>query len=84
MGQTDIVAGIVKAVAAADGVEPADIDPLYEYMNPEALYSLSEQDGGEWSLTFQYSDHQVTVTNGSQVVVDGVAYTPNVSSTFDT
>ena len=29
MGHTDIVAEIVKAVAAADGVEPADVEPLY-------------------------------------------------------
>jgi len=31
----------------------------------------------------QFSDHQVTLTHGSQIRVDGVAYTPDVSNRFD-
>lgn len=67
-------------MADADGVEPAELDSLYDYMDPEALYKLSEQGQGQWSLTFQFSDHQVTVTHDSQILVDGEAYTPDASA----
>ncbi|WP_135535214.1 HalOD1 output domain-containing protein [Halostella pelagica] len=83
MTEPDIVSKIVKAVAAADGVDTAELDSLYEYINPEALYTLCEQERGEWSFTFQFSDHQVTVTHDSQILVDGVAHTPDVSNRFD-
>ena len=83
MTEPDIVTEIVEAVAAADGVEPGELDALYEYVNPEALYALSDQDRGEWSLTFQFADHQVTVAHDSRILVDGIEYTPDVSNRFD-
>lgn len=79
MDESDIVFKVAKAVAATDGVEVAELDALYDYLNPEALDKLCEQERGQWSLTFQYSDHQVTVTHDSQILVDGVAYTPDAS-----
>ncbi|AGN01797.1 hypothetical protein L593_09260 [Salinarchaeum sp. Harcht-Bsk1] len=79
MAETDIVARVVDAVAAADGVEVTDVDPVYEYMYPEVLQKLCEHEGGEWSLTFQFADHQITVTHESRIFVDGVAYTHDAS-----
>ncbi|KPN29393.1 hypothetical protein SY89_00106 [Halolamina pelagica] len=83
MTDPDIVTEIVEAVAAADGVDPTELDPLYEYINPEALVILAKQERREWSLTFQFSDHQVTVSHDSRILVDGVAYSPDVSNSFD-
>jgi len=83
MTAPDIVTEIVEAVAAADGVDPTELDPLYEYINPEALVILAKQERGEWSLTFQFSDHQITVSHDSRILVDGVAYSPDVSNSFD-
>lgn len=80
MTQTDIVTRIVKAVAAADGVDPAELDSLYEYIDPEILEKLSQQEKGEWSFTFRYSDHQITVTHDAQILVDGVPHTSDVST----
>lgn len=79
MEESDIVMEVLEAVAAADGVEPAELEVLYDYIDPEVLYKLSEQDRGQWSLTFQFSDHQVTVTHDLQIFVDGVAYSSDVS-----
>lgn len=79
MEESDIVIKVTKAVAAADEVEPAELDALYDYLNPEVLHKLCEQGRGQWSLTFQYSDHQVTVSHDLQILVDGVAYTPDAS-----
>jgi hypothetical protein len=80
MTERDIVTQVVRAVAAADGVDPTELEPLYEYMDPAALHQLNDQDCGEWSLTFRFSDHQVTVTHETRILVDGVAYTPGASS----
>lgn len=78
MAESDIVIEVLKAVAAADGVETTELDPLYDYVNPEAMHTLFARARGRWNLTFQYSDHHVTVTHDSQILVDGVAYTPEV------
>jgi len=83
MTETGIVVAVVEAVAAADGHDPVEAEPLYEYVNPDALTALCKQDGGEWSLTFQYAGHQVTVDHRSQIRVDGVTYTPDASNRFD-
>lgn len=79
MKRTDrIVTSVIEAVATADGVDPADLDSLYEYIDPDVLEQLSEQEKTEWSFTFQYLDHQITVTHDGQLRVDGVAYASDI------
>ncbi|MFC3478273.1 HalOD1 output domain-containing protein [Halobacterium litoreum] len=79
MTRDTLPARVVEAVAAADGVEPADVETLHAYVDPDALRKLDEQDGGEWRLTFQFADHQVTVTHEARVLVDGRAYAADAS-----
>lgn len=79
MTRTDVV-GVVEAVAAADGVDPADLEPLHEYVDPDVLSRLHEQENGEWSFTFRYVDHQVTLTHDGRILVDGVAHTQDAST----
>ncbi len=74
MTQTDLVTAVIDAVAAADGVDPAELESLYEYMDPEVLAKLDRVDRGKWSLTFRYSDHQITVTSKKQILIDGVPH----------
>ncbi|NUB92562.1 hypothetical protein HTZ84_04205 [Haloterrigena sp. SYSU A558-1] len=83
MTQTDVVTNVVKAVAAQDGVEPGELDLLYEYIDPEVLENICEQEKGDWNFTFQYSDHQVTLTHEGQIFVDGILHTTSVSTTDD-
>ncbi|AHG01745.1 hypothetical protein HALLA_00205 (plasmid) [Halostagnicola larsenii XH-48] len=73
-----MVTNVIEAVAAADGVDPADLDSLYKYIDPEVLEQLAEQDGTEWSFTFRYLDHQITVTHDGQIRVDGALYASDV------
>lgn len=84
MTQTDIVPRVVKTVAAADGIDTEDLDSLYEYIDPEVLLKLDNQEMGEWSFTFQYSDHQVTITHDTKIFVDGMLQTQNASMKWDT
>jgi len=80
MADTEIVAEVVLAVADADGVDPMELDPLYEYIDPEILDRLADQEKGPWRFTFRFSDHQVTVTHDGEVLVDGVAATADVAA----
>lgn len=74
MAESDFVTRVVKAVAAADGVDTEDLDPLYEHIDPEVLTKLYNQETGVWDFTFQYSDHQVTITHDAKIFVDGAVH----------
>lgn len=60
------------------------ISALYLAELSEHLFELEEfsdkQERGKWSFTFQYSDHQVTLTHDSQVLVDGVPHSSSIST----
>lgn len=71
MNRPEIVTSIVEAVAAVDGVDTAELEPLYEYIDPAVLNKLYGQKGGQWRLTFQYTDHQITLTHDGKLFVDG-------------
>ena len=79
MTESNLVAAVIDAVATADGVAPSEVETLYEHIDPEILAKLDEADQGDWSFTFQYSDHQVTVTSEEQILIDGVSHTPDMS-----
>ncbi|WP_117593800.1 HalOD1 output domain-containing protein [Haloprofundus halophilus] len=79
MTRPEIVTSVVKAVAAVDRVDPAELDSLYEYIDPEILNKLYAQGRGEWRFTFQYSDHQITVTYDERIFVDGVLQSSEVA-----
>ena len=74
MTETDLVVKVVEAIANADGVDKEELDPLYTYIDPGMLEDLSGREMGEWSFTFQYADHQVTITQDEQIFVDGELY----------
>jgi hypothetical protein len=67
-------------VAAADGVDPADLDALDEYVDPEIPDKPDDHDRGPWRFTFRFSDHQVTVTHDREILVDGVTATADVAA----
>lgn len=75
MTPDDIVGSIVDAVAATDGLEPEELEPLYEYVDASVFETLYDQESAEWSFTFQYSDHQVTLTHEGEIIVDGRVHT---------
>lgn len=64
---------VVTAVAEAKGVDPLDLDPLYDSIDPDALNSLfSTRPGASASpteLRFETSGCEVVVREGGTVVV---------------
>lgn len=75
MTETDIVVRVVKAIADTNEADVEEIDPLYTYIDPGMVENLTGRGKGKWSFTFQYADHQITITHDEQIFVDGVLYT---------
>ena len=80
MTSSDITTRIVKAIAASDGVGPRELDTLYEYIDPTILSSLEDSRRGDWEFTFSYADHQVTLTQNQQILIDGSLYEADSST----
>jgi len=59
---------VIAAVAEASDRDPTELDPLYEYIEPDALdtlfhsYSSDEEDQDEVYLEFTYTTYCVAVT----------------------
>lgn len=80
MTRHKIVTSLVETVAAVDGVDTAELDPLYEHIDPAILDKLYGQKGSQWRLKFQYSDHQITLTHDGRIYVDGTLEFSEVSA----
>jgi hypothetical protein len=70
---------VVLAVAEATGVDPLDLDPLYDCVDPDALDALFDSGDGLDDLTgsfeFTYAGCDVTVNADQRVVVTPTAET---------
>ncbi|NHN47128.1 hypothetical protein G9464_05880 [Halostella sp. JP-L12] len=67
---TDASTAVVLAVAAAANVEPQDLDPLYEVVDPDALNHLfDDPDCVPMALSFEYQGYVVSVRGSFEVVV---------------
>lgn len=62
---------IIRSVADAADVDPTELPPLYDTVDPDALdsiFSASALVSGE--MTFEYVDYLVTVSADDHVVVE--------------
>lgn len=67
-----VVGEIVAAVAAAEGVAPAELDyTLQDHIDAGAVDTLLNHPDSTWTLSFDVPNHTVTVTNDGVVLVDG-------------
>jgi len=55
---------VVDAVAEAAGVEPTDLRPLFEFVDPDALDSVA----ADATVRFGYAGYSVTVSADAVVV----------------
>lgn len=65
---------VITAVARAAAVDPTELPPLFEYIDPDALDKLAGDDFGMPSrftgyLTFDYDSYSVTVHGDGEIVV---------------
>lgn len=65
---------VVERVAALEGVDPTELVPLYEVINPEAVDKLvgtADGSGSPLAIDFRYHGHEITVTGEGVVHIDG-------------
>ena len=67
---------VIEAVADAEGVEPTDLQPLYDVLDPDALDALFQprSHGGRSSrgqIAFEYHGYEIHVDEDGQVTLLG-------------
>ncbi|AGB17672.1 hypothetical protein Halru_3106 [Halovivax ruber XH-70] len=69
----ELVVSIVDAVAAASGCEPAELQPLHDVVDPDALQALFAGAGRSTGrIRFAYGEYTVVVdADGNVLVRDG-------------
>ena len=69
--------GVVRAIAAVKGIEPTDVDPLYDFINPDALDPLfddaTEAGESDTRVSFRIDDLEVEVSGDRRITVRPVA-----------
>lgn len=71
-------ARVVARVAEAAGVEPTDLDPLYDQVDPDALNELFEPTGdgtvrGPGTVILELAGHRVFAYSDGTVIVQSLA-----------
>ncbi|MFC6763929.1 HalOD1 output domain-containing protein [Natrinema soli] len=68
------VFAVVSAVVDAEEVDPAELPPLYEAIDPEALNDLftSRSESSVGKVEFQYAGHDVVVRGTGEVEVQSI------------
>lgn len=66
---------VVREVASLEGVDPIELDPLFDVLDPEALDTLVREDGDRsrapLRIEFVYHGYDVVVTSAGTVDVAG-------------
>lgn len=72
-GEQSISFSVIEAVAAYEGIDPAEIRaPLHSAVDPEALDTLFQSaDGGQGavSVTFTYNGYRVQIDGPDAIIV---------------
>ncbi|RQG91068.1 hypothetical protein EA473_19195 [Natrarchaeobius chitinivorans] len=63
---------IVEHVARVDGVDPLDLEPLYNAIDPEDLDAICESGSESIELEFIYAGRTVTVAKENGTVEVGI------------
>lgn len=67
-----VVVRIVDAVAAHEGVDPAELPPLGRVMDTDALNELFDSSGADsCEVRFEFAGHDVSVASDGPVRIDG-------------
>ncbi|RBI58764.1 hypothetical protein DMJ13_25860 [halophilic archaeon] len=68
-----ILTAITTQLGELDGVDPLELDPLCEHINPEVFTSLQEQDDSQWQLLFYTDDYEIRVSGQGTVTIYNTA-----------
>lgn len=71
-GSSPILEAIVETLADLEGVDPVDVDPLYDSIDPDVFSGLQAQDDSQWQLLFYVDEYEVRVSSHGTVTVYGL------------
>lgn len=63
---------VIRVLSEKTGIDPVELSPLYESVDPDALDALFTPDSREPVLgtaTFEHADHEVTISYDGEVVI---------------
>lgn len=69
LSATSVPEAVILAVAEAADVDPLDIPPLGESLNPIALELLVDDDSFSGDVTFQFGAYEVTVSSDDVITI---------------
>ena len=65
--------GVIRAIAAVKGVEPTDVDPLYHFIDPDALDAMfddtTEARESDICVSFRIEDSKIEVSGDRRITV---------------
>ncbi|WP_339104566.1 HalOD1 output domain-containing protein [Haloterrigena salinisoli] len=71
------ITAVVAAIASALEVEPDELDPLSDAIDPDALDALVDHWRGtarasDGAVTFPFADHSIAVRSSGEVVIEPI------------
>lgn len=77
-----VISTIVHGLAEADRMSSEDLEyVLNDYIDPDILLSLTEQDRTDWTFSFTVEDHVVEISSTGIVTIDDIQIPPRTHST---
>lgn len=64
-----ILSAVTAQIAELDGVDPLELSPLYDHVNPDAFAELREQSASQWQVLFYTDDYEVRVSSHGMVTI---------------
>lgn len=71
--ERDLSERVIEALAAATGTDPLAMEPLYRYIDTDALDALFRADV-TGVIRFDYEGYEVAAHSDGTVTVDGIDY----------
>lgn len=71
-GSTPVLEAVVETLAELEGVDPIELEPLYESIDPDVFVDLRAQDDSQWQLRFHVDEYEVRVNGHGTVTVYGI------------
>ncbi|SDR00291.1 hypothetical protein SAMN05216278_3211 [Halopelagius longus] len=68
-GPDPIVETIVETIAEIEAVDPLEIGPLYDHIDPDIVADLRSQNDSQWQLLFYTDDYEIRVNSQGTVTI---------------
>lgn len=71
--EDEVAIRVIEAVATNDGVDPLELEPLYDVVDPDALDTICRTDL-DLKVQFEYCGHVIEVRSDGRIAVDDEMY----------